>query len=355
MKGGKLCPECGAPKRLVKELRWLSNGTIVQRKNPHHRLIFIECNNINATYRNVEEMIGRSIEDLLIEAKREATFDFLDHLLLSGVKTIVKLAGARIIARNAMRLGGLMGYGWITLSDLRRVHGRDDYATFRIEKPYSLPLICGDLGGAFNAVDRREAAVSYVQVSQDVYEVTCRVSDRTLAMKRGPEGTKYVYKPGDIEIDKCPGCGGPAFLSQYRWNLERGLIVSRGSGHRKAVIGPAALEAIMDELEGEFGDTIPQTVIDAQRRFVKTGFYSLQEASTREGLRSHLAVRGMGNLREMEWKGDKLRVRLENACLNLILVGLIQGLFELSTGSDAETSWKVADDGDLIVDVRLKA
>lgn len=350
----RLCPVCGAPRRLVRELRWLSNGTIVQRKNPYHRMVFIECENIGATYRTIEDIIGSSIEHLLIEAKRRATLDFIDHILLAGVKTLVRLAGTRFVARYITILAGMMGYGKIRLTDLRRIHGRDDYATFRIEEPYSLPLFCGDLAGTLNAIDRREAGISYTQVSPDVYEVTGRVSDHPLELKERLEAREYAYKPGDIQMERCPDCGGPGLLSEYRWDLDRGVIVGRTSGHRKAMIGPAALESIIDELEKELGDTITETVIEAQRRFVKTGFYSLEEASSLEGLRTHLAKRGLGNLREMDWRKDRLYLRLENACLHLLLVGLVKGLFELATGSDAEVAWDVAADRDFVIEVRTR-
>jgi hypothetical protein len=349
MFGDKLCKECGAPKRLVREHRWLSNGTIVQRKNPYHRMIFIECENINATYRNLEEIVGVSIEHLLIEAKRKATFDFIDRFLLSGVKTLVKLAGARIVALAVTSLGSTMGYGKIKLVDIHRIHGRDDYATFRVERPYSLPLFCGDMAGALNAVDRREVGVSYEQISPDVYEVTGRVSDHPLELKERLEGTRYKYKPGDIRIERCPSCGGPQFLSQYQWDLESGIVTSRGSGHRKAMIGPAALESVIEELQHELGDTIAETVIEAQRRFVKTDFYSLAEASYEEGLRRHLYLRGMGNLRELEFDEGSLYLRLENACLHLILVGLVKGLYELAIGRDAEVEWELDADGSFVI------
>ena len=347
----RLCPVCGAPRRFARELRWLGNGTIVQRKNPHHRLVFIECENVDATYRNIEEIIDLPIEHLLIEAKGRATFDFVDHMLLSGVKSAVRVGGTRFIARHVTVFAGLMGYGRIKLTDLRRIHGRDDYATFRVEEPYSIPLFCGDVAGTLNVVDRREAAVSYERISPDVYEVTGRVSDNSLELQERLEARKYPYKPGDIEIEKCTGCGGPALLSEYRWDLDRGVIVGRTSGHRKAIIGPAALEAIIDKLEKELGDTVTETVIEAQRRFVKTGYYSLEEASSLDGLRIHLAKRGLGNLREMDWKEDRLYLRLENACLHLILVGLAKGLFELAAGVGAEAAWEVASDGDFIIEV----
>ncbi len=354
MLNGKLCPSCGAPRRMVRELRWLSNGTIVQRKNPYHRMVFIECDNINATYHTIEEIIGAPVAHLLIEAKRKATFDFIDHMLLTGVKNLVKLAGTRLIARNITVLASMFGYGKIKLVDIRRIHGRDDYATFRITEPYSLPLFCGDMAGTLNAVDRREVGVTHEQVTAGVYEVTGSVSEHPLELKGRLEPRKYHYKPGDIEMERCPACGGPELLSQYRWDLERGVIQSDVTGHRKAMIGPAALESVVDELEREHGEMIPRAVIEAQKRFVKTGYYSLEEASSEEGLRMHLAKRGLGNLREMEWNGDRLFLRLENACLHLFLVGLAQGLFELATGADTEVAWGPTVDDEFTIEVKVK-
>lgn len=350
MFANKLCKQCGAPKRLVREHRWLGNGTIVQRKNPNHRMIFIECENIDATYRNIEEITGRSIEHLLIEAKYNATYDFIDHLLLAGVKTLVKLVGARIIAHAVTSLGSAMGYGRIKLSDVRRIHGRDDYVTFRVEDPYSLPLFCGDVAGALKAIDRREVEVSHVQLSPGVFEVTGRISSQPLGTKERLEGKRYTYRPGDLEVERCPRCGGPGYLSQYEWDVERGKVISRNSGHRKAMVGPAALEAVIDLLESELGDTVSETVIEAQRRFVKTDFYSLEEARSLDGLRAHLALRGLGNLREMNWNGNRLSLRLENACLHLLLVGVIKGIYELASGKDAEVSWELDTKGNFFIE-----
>lgn len=337
---------------LVREHRWLSNGTIVQRKNPHHRMIFIESENINATCRNIEEIIGHPIEQLLIEAKRKATYEFIDHLLLSGVKTISRHVGARIIARAVTTLGGTMGYGKIKLGVVRRIHGRDDYVTFVVENPYSLPLFCGDMAGAVNAVDRREVAVSYTELSPGIFEITGRVSRDPVGPKDRLEGRRYAYRPGDLEIKRCAECGGPLYLSQYAWDVELGIITSRVSGHRKVIVGPAALEAVIDELVKEYGSVVSEAVVEAQRRFVTTDYYSLEEARSEEGLRRHLAMRGLGNLREMKWNGEQLTLRLENACLYLVLAGLVKGVYELATGKNAGIAWDMDAKGSFVAQAR---
>jgi hypothetical protein len=118
-----------------------------------------------------------------------------------------------------------------------------------------------------------------------------------------------------------------------------------------AMLGPAALDAIFEELEKELGGNIPEVVIEAQRRFVKDGFSSSQEVRGIEDFRQELALRGIGSLKEFKADKDGLQVRIENPCLYLMLVGLVHGLFELAFGREGDVEWELAEDGDLTVRV----
>ncbi len=346
-----LCPVCGVPRRLTAEHEWSSGGTIVQRKNPEHRMVFIETENVNRTFSGVEEIIETSIERIIVEAKRRATFDFIDHTLPGIVKGIIRVIGLRPVIRNISSLGRVMGYGDISLVSVRRVHGKGDHVTLRIVEPYSLPLFCGDLAGAFNAVNRRQVAVHYRPIDGNDYEVTGHVSMHPLELQDRLKIRHYEHKPGDIALEPCPDCGGPLALADFAWDLDRGVVVHRERGRRMAMLGPAALDAIIDDLEDELGETIPHVIVEAQKRFIKTGFYGLDEITPSELLRKQLAIRGMGNLRNMEWVEDNLRVCLENACLHPVIAGLILGFFEFASGREGSVSWNGKPDGDLEVEV----
>jgi hypothetical protein len=355
MAGMKICPVCGVPKRFTKEHAWLGNGTIVQRKNPDHRMIFIENDNIQSTFRNIEEIIDMSIERIITEAKRRACYDFVDHMLPGVVKAIVRLIGVKPVIKNVTSLALVMGYGDVRLASIRRVHGKGDYVVIHGKEVYSVPLFNGDFAGSFNAIDRREVGITYEEVGPDEYEITAHITPHPLELQERLQTKEYSNKPGDIEFEHCHKCGGPMVLSHYKWHPERGVILNEASGRRMAAMGPAALDAIIEELEKELGDTIPRVVVEAQRRFVRGGFYSIEEARSEEGLREALALRGMGNLKGITWRENGLNFRLENPCLELVLVGLAQGIFELVTGRDSEVDWEVKDDGDLLVDVTSTA
>lgn len=128
--------------------------------------------------------------------------------------------------------------------------------------------------------------------------------------------------------------------------------MNRSTGQRMILVGPAEFESIFVELENELGEDITKVVIEAQRRFIKSGSFAAEDSRKPERLRKHLALRGQGNLREMEWVDGRLRLRLENPSLNSLLIGLALGLFELAAGRDGEAEWSLADDGDLTVEIR---
>ncbi|OFW56919.1 MAG: hypothetical protein A2W01_00630 [Candidatus Solincola sediminis] len=355
MAGKKLCKVCGVPLRVTKEHEWLSNGTIVQRENREHRMVFIETENLAATFSGVEEIIGRSIERIIIEAKRRATFDFVDHMLPAAVKKILRVVGMRPAVKSISALGSVMGFGDIQLV---RVHRAQlllhDYVIMKIKEPYSIALFCGDVAGTFNAVNQREVAVTYKQESTVQYEVTGRISTHPLGLQDRLQAKVYADKEGDVKWQPCAECGGPMELSEYQWHVDRGIIESREHPRRMALVGPASLDAVIEELESELGDSIPQVVIEAQRRFIRTGFYTLEEIASEELFRKQLAIRGLGNVREVEWGEGSMRFRMENQCLHLVIVGLVLGFFELAFGREGVVQWEVTDGGDLVVEVALK-
>jgi len=355
MSSRKLCSACGASLRIVREHRWLSDGTIVQTKNPEHRMIFIENENIAGIFRNVEEIIGMPIERIIVEAKRRATFDFVDHILPGVVKAVVKRVGVKPVVRNITALGKVMGYGNIELAKLRRVRDEGDYVTIHTKGIYSVPLFCGDLAGSFNAIDRREVAVNYRDLGPDEHEITGHISVHPLELADRLRPIPYTHKEGDIELERCGACGGPRALAEYRWDFASGMILHRESGRRMVILGPSTIDTIVDELQKELGDTIPEVVIEAQRRFVRSEFYSIREARTFDDFRRALALRGLGNLREMDWGERSLRFRMENPCLYLPMVGLILGVYELASGADAHAEWEIREDGDLVVEVTPKS
>jgi hypothetical protein len=117
-----------------------------------------------------------------------------------------------------------------------------------------------------------------------------------------------------------------------------------------AIVGPLIFDGIIRELEDELGEDVSNTVVEAQRRFVRNGFYP---ASTiREPrLREQLALRGLGDLAVLEVDRGGVRMSMKNTATPLIALGFLQGLFELAYGLESRTDWELTEDGTLKADI----
>jgi len=74
---------------------------------------------------------------------------------------------------------------------------------------------------------------------------------------------------------------------------------------------------------------------------------------TDEGdFRSQLALRGLGNLKQLEMKRKGMSMRLENVELPLMVIGQAQGFFEISFGVDTTVDWELSEERDLEVEVK---
>ncbi|RJP27130.1 MAG: hypothetical protein C4536_14065 [Actinobacteria bacterium] len=348
----KVCEKCGIPRHVAKQTVWRDNGTICQRRNPDHRSVLIESENIDAIFGGIEDAIGASIEHIVVESRRRSAYDYLDHMVPDVVKKIVNKVGFRPVFRRVSKIGRSLGYGDIELVDVRRKYREDDYLGVRIRDPYSIPLFCGDITAAIEVFDGRQARITHEKVAADTYEMTARFIARSTDLKERLAWREYTYKEGNVGFERCPGCGVPLESERFMFNLNKGIITIMPGGHRVVGIGSAALEAIFSELERELGEIIPQLVIDAQRRFVTGGYYTRQGISAQFDFRKQLALRGLGNLCEIEVSEELLRIRLENACLHLMLVGLLQGFYELTYDRESEVEWELGEDDVLVVEVR---
>ncbi len=350
------CPECGVPTQFANNHVWLAGGIIAQSNDRSHRMVLIESENLDPLYTGIEEIIGVPIERIVMETKRRATREYISRLIPPEVKELIlkKEMSVEPMIQALNVTSSVMGYGKTSLVAYRFEQDDDDFMCERIEEPYSVPLWCGDLTGSTEAVTNRDNSVTYVWVSDNTIEVTSRPSEHPPELKERMRLREYGFAEGGIELEGCPTCGGPVGLSALEWRPDRGVIVSRDAGRRVAMLGPLYQEAIFDELERELGEAIPKVIVEAQRRFVKTGFYSIKEIQDEESFRKQLALRGLGDLQEIKMGKGGLKVVIKNAVLHLMMAGLMQGYFETATGTESEVEFEMGEDGTLELNITTK-
>jgi hypothetical protein len=355
MPGIQSCPECKVPRHISDEHLWLDNGVIVSKRDEKARMSFFESENLDPLYEGIGRLIGMPIERLVIDVSRRRTREYIDHLVPDE---ILELFRSRQIELRPMidimlDTSVVMGYAKMKIVDIFYEESEKDYVSITIAEPYSLPLACGSFEGTVEALVGGESGMSYVEIQPNVYQATVfrAESPPELSKRLRWKGYDKEFKEGDIEIKRCPTCGVPAALAGFKWFYDRGVIKSKWTHRRMAMLGPAMLDPVFEELEEEVGKAIPQVVVEAQRQFVRTGFYSIEEIGDEGNIRSQFALRGLGNVREIRMGKKGVIMRVENAAMHLLVAGLIQGLFEMTFGIDSNVEWELSEEGHLEVEV----
>ncbi len=349
MTESEFCPQCNTPFHITREHRWLSSGVIVQASDSRNRLAFIESENFDPLYRGIGELIGMPIEHIVIEASRRATRGYMGRMVPEETKRMVqeRAIDPKILIDASFRLARLMGYGDASLVEYRMERDPDDFMIIRVANPYSALLWYGNFAGTFEAIAGRDVGVEYKEISPGLFEATISPNEHPAELLERLTMHPFKHTDGDFELERCGTCGGPIALLTYDWNLERGTIHSSSTGRRMALLGPHMVDPTFQELERELGEDIAQVVIEAQRRFTKTGFYRVAEIVSEEAVRVELAVRGMGNLRELKMGKEGVTLRVDNIALHLMVIGLAQGLFEHAFRLESEASWTLSEEGTL--------
>jgi hypothetical protein len=339
-----LCGTCSVSKRAAKSLTWQSSGTITEARDPDHRMVLADVEGLNQLFSNIEGLIGVSIQNIITESKARATQEFTRQLIRGWKGTVVRRLGLGIVIKNMAGLAKSLGYGGIEILD---VNWKDDRIDFRLRDPYSVPLMCGDLRGATEAVKNVVGTVEPEQESEDTWIVRGRLSPPPSGMEERLAPPPVKTRPGDISYKRCPECGVPLGISDFSWDLDRGIITNRATGIRHAFVGPGGIQAVFDELSSELGDTIPETIIEAQRMRVVSQDYSAWKAFGAPEFREMIGMMGFGNLASLEVSGRSYEATIENASLPLMIVGTAAGALQSITGRKPEIEWTFSPEGDL--------
>lgn len=352
----KLCKECGVPLLVSKGQTWHSNGVITETKDPDHRMLFYESENLDSLFRGISAIIGMPIDRIVIESKRRVTREYLEKMIPAVVRKAIFILNPSLISLRMANIGKAMGYGDIQLVDMKRafVRKEKEYLVMTIRKPYSFLFFRGDNLGGMEAASGRECKVESEKIGEDLYRLEIRIGTHPPELQERLKAKVYKLKPGNIEFERCTNCNIPLDVARCHWNLDDGIITDPHTGRRMALFGPGGIEAIFDDLEAELGETIPAAVIEAQKRYIKENFSSEYWNQKLPTMRQMLAARGLGLLTRLERDDQHFSLTIQNACIPLFMVGLAQGLYELITGKNSTSyEYSMSDDG--VLDITIRA
>ena len=372
----EVCEECGVPTMVSGGLNWEDNGVISLAVSPRNRMVFFESEPIDHVFKGVEELIGAPIEHIIIESRCRETKRYIERAFPPEVRKIVDssessleermekmtpeeketlYATMRVITQTIIDIARNYGYGYQRPGELWENGADYPWRVQEVRNPYSLLFISADNLGSVEAFEGTSMQVRYEEIGADTYKVEAFPGEHPVELRERLKRRRYEFKAGDISYERCPQCGIPLPAASRIWDLDEGMITDPETGRRMAIFGPFSIDSIFDDLESELGQEIPETVIEATRRYIKTAWGV--ESWNRDGLsfQQMIAVRGLGNLVHFEGDREHLDMVIENACLHLPVVGAVQALVELAYRVDgSRVEWSLAEDGDLSLTVRVR-
>jgi hypothetical protein len=367
------CGTCGIPAMIGRELNWEGNGVISLANSPRDRMALFESTTIDSMFKGMEEIVGEPIEPMVIESRRRETRKFMERSFPFEVRNVNLLgerdmqAGSSVYGRAFMEtvtkmrkemnervltVGTVFGYGKQSLSEKWDTGEDYPWRTQIIRNPYSVPLWVADTLGTVEAFEGIDMWVAYKKVGADYLRVTASPGKHPVELAQRLKRRHYDFKPGSIEYERCDECGVPLHISRYRWDLEEGTITATDTGRRVAILGPLALEAIMDDLEAAHGKIVIEAAIEAQRRYVHTRVTAEELGNLVYSMQGLTALRGLGNVTRFDADKERVSITIENSCMHLVVVGMAQALYELALNRDGSTrEWELSEDGDLFLNI----
>jgi hypothetical protein len=376
----EVCETCGVPLLVSREHRWEANGVISLTRSPRNRMVFFESESIDGLFQGIEELIGVPIGHIVIESRSRETRRYIERSFPPEVREVMQSAlqskekgpadrVEAITPEDRERLMAIMKSITLNIIDISRAYGYGDqrpselwesgdehpWRTQLIRNPYSLLFIAADNVGSVEAFEGSDMQGKWEEVGENDYRISVFPGKHPIELKERLKRRRYDFKTGDIQYERCAACGIPLEVARRRWNLKEGTIIDPDTGRRMALFGPFAVDSIFEDLESELGEAIPEAVVEAQRRYIKSAWGGEKWRRSMADFRYMIALRGLGNLVRFEGDREGLGLTIQNSCLHLPMIGTIQALVELAYRAERSTyRWEISDDGDLNVHIRVK-
>lgn len=332
-----VCEECGIPKPIVKTHTW-RDGCIVDNASGNANFCVYEVGFHNALFEKVGEELGMPLDNIILNAGRQASARVIEDLLSSHPllgKFAFKAPLYHITQKLLVDFGMSIGVGRIEILE----HRKGKRGVIRFTNPYNLPhcsaIMLGSMdvvyGYPISAEIREEGEGSFIVELKLHEKGGGTVDEAFLRLATEDLNPKRV---GDTqEFTPCSRCGAPHDAGVlYSFDPAKGIITEQSSRERVVLLGVYSLNSIVRELEKELGHDIADLFISKERDSFKRKLASTllaDEMRDVKGIRDYFSLRGLGMLVEMEEEEEEIAsFTMENAFIPPIVAGRLLALCE---------------------------
>jgi hypothetical protein len=306
--------------------------------------VFVERDVFAGMLERLEEKLGLSLDDIIIDAKRRDAKIYVDDILSGLLGRITRFPlfrrfGYMVMIQQAATIG-------LAKAELLEYRIGKKFVG-RAPTVYHPASFVGDVAGAFESIEGKRGIpyFGYIGTSwyMEIYPAEGSSEEERLEFERTPE------VPARAGYRTCEVCGVPMHISNFRWEIKEAKIFDRVTGEWVIYIDVDGVNVLLRELQEEIGQEIPE--------FVARHSYDHYQKRKSEHPSSYLedlaflAARGFGVPEEVDPSRERLEkgIEIRNAFNPPIVAGLVAAI---CGGEDAEFSWEIPEPG--IVEVVVK-
>lgn len=341
------CEKCGIPTGIASGNVWYEGGFVSGRFPPYSKGTFFDVDELNHLFDTLADQLGYDIGDILAGGKYHDAKEYISAL----VGRMRESLGGKLPEPEALFGAVLMPTRIWGLADPTIVAIGPEELVLDVKNPYSIPLFCGDVAAANDALRGTETKAEW-EGGTEKGTLTLVPSDAYASVDRRIEEESLIgVKPeGDeLECERCEACGAPAAVGDLlRWDPGSFKIFEHATGRRYCYNNTNGVNAVLRLLAEELGEDVNLRMMEIVREHSR-GLYAGLAAGVDPGVElSGFVLRGWGRA-EARTSGKERSVEVTNPYSHILLAGRIWGLEEASGGERLRIAGMQADGDRLLV------
>jgi hypothetical protein len=346
------CRQCGFPRKFARFFEWRPDGTILStdRTGSRTQITFLDAGEFESIFEGLSRSIGHDVDSFLTRSYRDIGKTVYRN---TSSRYLEKLPNnrffrpqflARLIIRRTAGDVAMLGDGRLRMDHFRA----GESVVLRFENPCVNQLLAGSAAAMYESVEGIHESVIEYDVD-DGGDLVIRLARAEGPTEEAPGEDRFHLDrtspiEGPVRYERCIDCGAPLLASlMLEWDMERGVINNRITGEREVIVAAQAVNAILRELEKEFGTEIGDVVFRHQKELSRKRLRGVDTDDLDRFWDEHmtdLALRGLGYPIRFERGAASISIEIINAYNQVLYAARIAAAFEATTGFPTEIKWE---------------